>query len=90
MGSLYIEEELKTAVLIPRQVPTKEEFEQIQSLGTTAQVAVSNSAGSSIISNFFLSLSLSQVWSLVNGLQVVVHMPLFNCKFPANAAMSME
>ena len=32
-----------------------------------------------------LSASLNQLWSLINGLQIFVYMPLMNVRFPANA-----
>ena len=48
--------------------------------------AVSATAG---VTNFVVSLimaaSLNQLWSMINGLQLAVHMPLFNAKMPANA-----
>ena len=43
-----------------------------------------------MVGNLLTKISLSQVWSLVNGLQVIVHLPLFNCKFPANAEMFLS
>ena len=39
--------------------------------------------------NFILSLvlaaSLNQLWSMMNGLQMAVHLPLIPVQFPANA-----
>ena len=46
--------------------------------------------GASFATNILMSATLSQVWSLVNGLQIIVHLPLFNCKFPSNAQVFME
>ena len=46
--------------------------------------------GASAVSNIFLGATLSQLWSLVNGLQIIVHLPLFNSKFPSNAEEFMS
>ena len=46
-------------------------------------------AGGAMAGTFALSLimaaSLNQLWSMMNGLQLAVHLPLFSSKFPANA-----
>lgn len=39
---------------------------------------------SNVAINIFLSYSLSQLWGMVNTLQLIVYLPLFNLKFPAN------
>ena len=46
--------------------------------------------GSNFIINLVLAGSLSQLWSMMNGLQLAVHSPLFNLNFPANAGMFIE
>lgn len=35
--------------------------------------------------NVFLSASIGMIWSLVNTLQIIVHMPLMAVSFPFNA-----
>ena len=35
--------------------------------------------------NFFLAASLNQLWSMINGLQLTTHLPLFYLKVPANS-----
>ena len=44
--------------------------------------------------NFFigivLALSLNQLWSMLNGLQLLVHMPLFRTHFPPNALLMVS
>ena len=46
--------------------------------------------GLNAVTNIFLGVTLSQVWSLINGLQVIVHLPLFGSKFPVNAQVFMS
>lgn len=47
------------------------------------------------VMNFFLSGSLNSLWTLVNTLQLIVHLPAFNldtspnCAFFANSLMSI-
>ena len=42
-----------------------------------------------MVGNFIVSIilaaSLNQLWSMLNGLQLAVHLPLFYTLFPANA-----
>jgi hypothetical protein len=44
-----------------------------------------------VIGNFilatFVSFSLSYLWGLINALQMIVYLPLFNINFPANMNM---
>ena len=40
--------------------------------------------------NIFLQGSLNQVWGMINNLQVIIHAPLINVQFPANAFMLYE
>ena len=41
-------------------------------------------AGNFVVS-LILAASLNQLWSMMNGLQLAVHLPLFYTTFPANA-----
>ena len=45
--------------------------------------------GSSFVINIVLAASLSQLWSMLNGLQLAVHLPLFELAFPANANLTI-
>jgi len=40
--------------------------------------------GSNMVINLLLQASISQLWQMLNGLQLTVHMPLFHLSFPAN------
>ena len=55
----------------------------------TAVAVASGGLVASFISNAVLAtvlnFSLSMLWSCLNALQLVVHMPLFAIKYPANA-----
>ena len=61
---------------------------QLATANTVAAVA-SGGLVASFLSNAFLAtimnFSLSMLWSCLNALQLVVHMPMFAIKYPANA-----
>ena len=57
----------------------------IEAAASTAESASTAAVGTNFIINIMLSASLNQLWSMMNGLQIFVHMPLMNVKFPANA-----
>ena len=40
---------------------------------------------STIVINTVISGSLAQVWGMINGLQLIVHLPSMNIDFPENA-----
>ena len=42
---------------------------------------------SNFVVNLTLVTSMSQLWGAINGLQIMVYMPLFWAKFPANASV---
>ena len=42
------------------------------------------SVGSNFILNIIMAGSLSKVWNMIEGMQVVTHMPLFKVKSPGN------
>ena len=46
--------------------------------------------GGNFLINLLMAASLSQLWSMLNGLQLAVHLPLFNLNFPANANYFIE
>ena len=77
-------ESLVKYVPIPTQVASVAEAEKIQSQGESADSAIKSSASGNIAINLMLSGSLNMVWSMIEGLQVVNHMPLFSVKSPGN------
>ena len=52
--------------------------------GNAAGSSSKASLGSNFIINILMAGSLSQVWNMIEGLQVVAHMPLFKIKSPGN------
>ena len=62
----------------------------INALGTGAQAATMGALVGSTIMNLVMSGALAQVWGMINGMQVMVHLPAFAVKFPANAFMVVE
>lgn len=79
--------ELNTS--IPRQLSPSEAAVISEGAGAT-KVAASAILSSSFFVNLILAASLSQLWSMLNGLQLAVHLPLFDLAFPANASLTIE
>ena len=83
-----IKEDTILEVHLPRMVVDVEDF-----IDSTMDVAKS-SILTAFISNFAISaifkLSLSMLWSVINVLQLIVFMPLFALKYPANATSFNE
>jgi len=52
---------------------------------TSAGIIVGN-----FVMNFFLSGSLSFFWGMINALQIIVHFPMVNVYFPANARLFFQ
>ena len=71
-------------VVLPRQM-NGDEAATIEAAASTAESASTAAVGTNFIINIMLSASLNQLWSMMNGLQIFVSMPLMNVKFPANA-----
>ena len=69
---------------IPTQMGSAAEAKQVQDQGDTAGSSSKASIGSNLVVNILMSGSMSQVWQMINGLQVVNHMPLFKIKSPGN------
>ena len=57
----------------------------VEEAATTATVTQTAVLGGCFIFNLIFALSLNQLWGAINGLQLMVYMPLFWVKFPANA-----
>ena len=70
-------------VFVPRQFDPSTE-----KLVETAVVSAESSSTALLGSNFIINLmvrgSLNQVWSMLNSLQIVTHVPLMDLKMPAN------
>lgn len=46
--------------------------------------------GANFVLGIILALSLNSLWSMLNGLQLLVHMPLFRTHFPSNALLMLS
>ena len=69
---------------IPTQIASLEQAAKINDSGSAAGSSSKASVGSNVVVNVLLSGSLSQVWAMIEGLQVVCHMGLFKMKSPGN------
>ena len=69
---------------ITTQIASLEQAEKINESGSAAGSGSKASVGSNVVVNVLLSGSLSQVWAMIEGLQVVCHMGLFKMKSPGN------
>ena len=60
--------------------------EALGAAGEAMTTATASDGASSAIVQILSSASLSQLWSMINSLQIVVYLPLFGQnKFPSNA-----
>ena len=77
---------------IYKELPLQMQFGSKATAALVAVAEVANSASNGVLVsnlalNIVLSASLQQLWSMVNTQQLVVLMPLWSIKLPANAAM---
>ena len=75
---------------LPKQFPNMADYERTKGITDSSASSMILSAGANALTNIVMGVALSQVWSLVNGLQVIVHLPLFKSKFPSNSALFMN
>ena len=69
---------------IPTQIGSAAEAQQVADQGGAAGSSSKASVGSNLAVNLVMAGSLSKVWQMIEGLQVVNHMPLFKVKSPGN------
>ena len=70
---------------LPLMVPDVKEMEVLEPTANTAHAGTTVAVGSNLVTTFFKKASANLVWSCLNALQMIVHTPLFNVSFPANA-----
>ena len=63
---------------------TKEEAEAVESTGTASGDSTKAILGGNFILSVLIAGPLDQIWSLMNSLQVVMFVRLFNIKSPGN------
>ena len=61
--------------------------EALQSAGNTIVATTGGIVMGSLASNFFLSGTLGFLWGMIHALQIIVHLPMINVRFPANVSM---
>jgi hypothetical protein len=61
--------------------------EALQSAGKSILATTGGIAMGSLASNFFLSGTLGFLWGMIHALQIIVHLPMINVRFPANVSM---
>lgn len=64
--------------------------EAIQGLASASALVAGGAAASSSIVNTLISGSLSQLWGMINSMQILVHLGIFNVDFPINAQIVNE
>ena len=70
---------------IPPQVVIGATTEVIEGIGDTMQTVSITALASNSLVNILLAGSLSQVWGMINNLQMIIYAPLINVQFPGNA-----
>ena len=69
---------------IPRQVRSLEEIQKLNSVGKTLENIVTGQIVISLALSFLLKGVMSQMWPLLNTMQILTILPLFATKMPAN------
>jgi len=78
--------------LIPRQFKDDSflSSETVRAVG----IAIFYTTSALVTSNFFMNAliigALSSIWTLINGLQIITHLPVFRSQFPANANLLLR
>ena len=68
--------------LIPAQITGQHSTEALESV-EDAKEATQALAAVTLGTNIVLSGAMSQVWGMINGLQLFVNLPLFDVQFPS-------
>ena len=58
----------------------------MQGVGGKAKGSMTAAVMVNLAINAVLNLGISFLWTMMNTLQIIVHMPLININFPANAS----
>ena len=83
---LSLEPGTELTKFVPRQIPSEAEAETLEKAREIMGAAIGGTMASSFAITVIMGASLNQLWSMVNGLQLAVHLPLFSSNFPANAS----
>eukprot|EP00347_Sterkiella_histriomuscorum_P013970 403362661 len=63
---------------------TEEAQQTIQSIVESIKASMSSVFGSSMIVNIFLSQGMQQMWGMIEGFQLMTHLPMMSIVIPAN------
>jgi len=75
---------------IPPQLTLGALTDSIEGAGDSLQVTSATTLAGNTALNLLFAGSLNQVWGMVNNMQIVLHAPLLNLQFPANAFLLYE
>ena len=59
--------------------------EAVFAIADAAAASTASTTGGSIVVKWLVQGSLAQVWGMINGMQLLVHVPTLNVDFPAQA-----
>ena len=65
-------------------MPSQEEADFVAESGSQAQETSRYTVGSNFIVNLLMSGSMSQIWGVIEGIQIVSYLPLYDAKIPGN------
>ena len=87
----WLDDEYLISVLIPAQVVVEVEEESLKEAAVeNAVTATKTIAAATVGANIVLSGAMSQVWGMINGLQLFTNLPLFDITFPSLALNSLN
>ena len=66
------------------------ESDALGAIGAVAGAAVTTVSITTFVINIFLAASMQLLWGMINALQIMVHYPLLNLRFPANADLILS
>ena len=75
----------KTIELSLEKLVGKKKKKETSSIEKGGKAALQAATGASLIINFLMNGALSRVWGMINGMQMIVHVPLFNIEMPKSA-----
>ena len=72
---------------IPRLMKNEGMYSKLKSITQTMLTSATWITTANFSMNILLSTALSLLWGMVNSLQMIIHIPLLETPFPANAFM---
>ena len=77
-------------VQIPRQSASEKQAEFVSEAGSQAQEVSSYAIGSNLVVDLLMAGSMSQIWGMIEGIQVASFVQLFEVKTPGNVQAFLE